>query len=130
MASSKDVFAAIKTHWASSSLGAYNGPYFNQKPYNVAWPYVIFSSVSNTRTARSCANEYWECVFRFIVRSKKEIDAANALDTIAEAFDNANLTISNGTMVKIERDSEGYYSEDENVTVAWVQYTVLRSKSR
>jgi hypothetical protein len=33
-------------------------------------------------------------------------------------------------MVKIERDSEGYYAEDEKVTVAWVQYTVLRSKSR
>lgn len=130
MASSKDVFAAIKTHWDASSLSAYNGPYRDRKPYNIAFPYVIFSSVTNARAARSCANEYWDHKFRFIIRHNNEADAESILDSITTAFDSANLTISNGTMVKIERDSEGYYAEDEKVTVAWVQYTVLRSKSR
>lgn len=130
MASSKDVFAAIKTHWDNSSLGAYSGPHREMKAYNVAKPYVILSSVSNTRSARTCSNEYWDHVFRFIIRANKETDAESALDAIAEAFDDASLTISNGTMVKIERDSEGYYLEDEKVAVAWVQYTVVRSKTR
>ena len=131
MASSKDVFAAIATHWSNSAtLSAINGPYRDMKRYNAAFTHCIFSSVLNRRMARSCANEYWLHTFRFTVRAQKETEVESAIELIGAAFDPATLSISNGGQVKLERVSEAYFPEDENVSVGVLEYDCVRWKAR
>lgn len=130
MASSQDVFAAVKVKWDASSLSAYSGPYFGQKKKGVNMPYVTFISTSNVLATTTTHSEYWEHYFRFVIRARTAELAAAGLEAIGAAFDPATLSISNGTQVSLRRLNEGYFEEDESVFAAYIEYKVVRRKAR
>ena len=131
MSSAKDVLEAVQTAWNAASFNTTYSPlYRDMKAYNRAMVYAILSAEDVSRTARTCSNEYWQNILRITLRGSTPEIVESALDTIGAAADAWALTISGGTQVQLERLSEGYFSEDEKVSVGYLRYNIVRSKGR
>lgn len=131
MASATDVLAACQTRWiAAGMVATYGSLYRDMKAYSRAKPYCILTVESVDRTARTCANEYWNHILRITVRDTTPELCETAINAIIACFDGQTLSISNGGQVRLQTESEGYGQEDEKVAFAFLRFSVLRAKAR
>jgi len=134
MSSAKEVFRAIKTAWDGATFSStFYGPYRDRKPPNlsVGYPYVVFTSVANTRRHTTCDNEHWLSAFRLIVRGKTPESVEDVVDDIAEKVDAFSLSISPGGVIYLRRIREFYTEEtDQSVYLGALDYDILREKPR
>lgn len=135
MATAVDFLAAFKKWWDGSSLAnPYGGPFREQAP-DIAqntFPYVVFATISHTRTDTTNSSEFWRYLFQLAVydRDAELVDKHVAVIRAAVGAATFALDSGDGSVLKCRCVSEIVVMDDRRVWNGVLGYEVVRQQGK